>query len=59
MPLVIQRKLTERFYGYWLYFLIQSITDVNSEKVAYEQTKDRSLLGLENKDILWIGQGEI
>ena len=39
--------------------VLEKFTDVGGEKVAYEQTKDRSLPGLENADILWIGQGEI
>ncbi len=39
--------------------VLEKFTNVNGEKVAYEQTKDRSLPGLENADILWIGQGEI
>ena len=39
--------------------VLQKFTDVDGEKVNYEQTKDRSLPGLENADILWIGQGEI
>ena len=39
--------------------VLETFTDVNGEKVTYEQTADRSLPGLENADILWIGQGEI
>lgn len=39
--------------------VLENFTDVSGEKVAYEQTKDRSLPGLENANILWIGQGEI
>lgn len=39
--------------------VLKGFTDVDGEKVTYEQTKDRSLPGLENADILWIGQGEI
>jgi hypothetical protein len=39
--------------------VLETFTDVNGEKVVYEQTTDRSLPGLENMDILWIGQGEI
>jgi hypothetical protein len=39
--------------------VLEVFTDVDGEKVAYEQTKDRGLPGLENADILWIGQGEI
>jgi hypothetical protein len=39
--------------------VLEGFTDVDGEKVTYEQTKDRDLPGLENADILWIGQGEI
>jgi len=39
--------------------VLEGFTDVSGEKVAYEQTNDRSLPGLENANILWIGQGEI
>jgi len=39
--------------------VLETFTDVNGEKVTYEETMDRSLPGLENMDILWIGQGEI
>jgi len=39
--------------------VLEMFKNVNGEKVIYEQTADRSLPGLENADILWIGQGEI
>jgi len=39
--------------------VLEKFTDVDGEKITYDQTKDRSLPGLENADILWIGQGEI
>ncbi len=39
--------------------VLEGFTDVSGEKVSYEQTNDRSLPGLENANILWIGQGEI
>jgi hypothetical protein len=39
--------------------VLEKFADVGGEKVAYEQTKDHSLPGLEDADILWIGQGEI
>lgn len=39
--------------------VLEKFADVDGEKVTYEQTKDRSLPGLENANILWIGQGEI
>ncbi|MFQ6042189.1 MAG: hypothetical protein ACE5PV_15130, partial [Candidatus Poribacteria bacterium] len=39
--------------------VLQKFDDVEGEKVIYEQTKDRTLPGLDKADILWIGQGEI
>ena len=39
--------------------VLETFTNVGGEKVTYEQTMDRSLPGLGNADILWIGQGEI
>ena len=39
--------------------VLENFTDVSGEKLTYEQTKDRNLPGLENANILWIGQGEI
>jgi len=39
--------------------VLETFTIVNGEKVTYEETNDLSLPGLENADILWIGQGEI
>ncbi len=39
--------------------VLETFTIVNGEKVTYEQTNDLDLPGLENADILWIGQGEI
>ena len=39
--------------------VLSTFTDIEGEKVAYEQTNDRSLPGLDDVDIIWIGQGEI
>lgn len=39
--------------------VLETFTIVNGEKVTYEETNDLDLPGLENADILWIGQGEI
>jgi hypothetical protein len=39
--------------------VLETFTDVDGEKVTYSQTKDTALPGLNNADILWIGQGEI
>ena len=39
--------------------VLENFTDVSGEKLAYDQTQDRNLPGLENANILWIGQGEI
>ena len=38
---------------------LENFDDVNGENVSYKQTPDRALPGLNNVDILWIGQGEI
>jgi hypothetical protein len=39
--------------------VLEGFNKVDGENVSYEQTKDRSLPGLDDADILWIGQGEI
>jgi hypothetical protein len=39
--------------------VLEKFADVDGEKASYTQTKDRSLPGLAEMDILWIGQGEI
>lgn len=39
--------------------VLKEFTDVDTEKVNYTQTDDKSLPGLGSADILWIGQGEI
>ncbi|MBD3182924.1 hypothetical protein GF312_11575 [Candidatus Poribacteria bacterium] len=39
--------------------VLEGFDNVNGEKVTYEQTNDRGLPGLDDADILWIGQGEI
>ncbi len=39
--------------------VLEEFTDVDGEKISYEETNDTSLPGLGNTDILWIGQGEI
>lgn len=39
--------------------VLETFTDVDGEKVTYSQTKDTELPGLNNADILWLGQGEI
>jgi hypothetical protein len=39
--------------------VLEKFADVDGEKVEYTQTKDRSLPGLAEMDILWVGQGEI
>jgi hypothetical protein len=39
--------------------VLENFTDVSGEKLTYDQTQDRNLPGLENANILWIGQGEI
>ncbi len=39
--------------------VLETFTNVAGVNVSYEQTNDRSLPGLNNADILWIGQGEI
>lgn len=39
--------------------VLEKFTNVDGEKVSYTQTTDRDLPGLENADILWIGQSEI
>lgn len=39
--------------------VLEKFTDVDGERVNYTQTNDNSLPGLQNADVLWIGQGEI
>jgi hypothetical protein len=39
--------------------VLEKFANVDGEQVTYEETSDRSLPGLGNADILWIGQGEI
>ena len=39
--------------------VLSTFTDIEGETVTYEQTNDRSLPGLDDADVLWIGQGEI
>jgi hypothetical protein len=39
--------------------VLETFTDVDGEKVNYTETNDASLPGLQNADILWLGQGEI
>ncbi len=39
--------------------VLEAFTSVGGENITYEETTDRSLPGLENANILWIGQGEI
>ncbi|MDA2925379.1 CocE/NonD family hydrolase, partial [Acidobacteria bacterium AH-259-L09] len=39
--------------------ILENFTKVGDQKVKYEKTKDRALPGLDEADVLWIGQGEI
>ena len=39
--------------------VLEKFTKAGNEKLVYEQTADRALLGIKNAAILWIGQGEI
>lgn len=39
--------------------VLQKFTKVGNQTLVYEQTKDRTLPGIEKANILWIGQGEI
>ena len=40
--------------------VLKKVTKVRQQKVIYKETKDRTLAtGLNNSDILWLGQGEV
>ncbi|MFQ6042724.1 MAG: hypothetical protein ACE5PV_17845 [Candidatus Poribacteria bacterium] len=41
------------------FLTLKNFNEVNWNTVAYQETKDRKLPGLEDADILWIGQREI
>lgn len=38
---------------------LEAFDSVGAQKVSYDQTSDRSLPGLNDADVFWIGQGEI
>lgn len=38
---------------------LEQFNQVGNEKLVYEQTKDRTLPGLDGADLLWLGQGEV
>jgi len=39
--------------------VLEMFTDVDGEKLNYTETNDANLPGLQNADIIWLGQGEI
>ncbi len=39
--------------------VLETFTSAGGEKLNYTETSDKSLPGLQNADILWLGQGEI
>lgn len=41
------------------FFALNNIDKIGERKVAYHLTKDRALPGLDEANILWLGQGEI
>jgi len=41
------------------FFALNRIDKIGERKVAYHLTKDRALPGIDEADILWLGQGEV
>jgi len=55
----LNSKEAARLTGTPEFLALRKFTKVGNRKIAYHATKDRQLPGLNEANILWIGQGEI